>query len=102
VFPIDLGSDRPEIPYSVRIFAASKEFHDAYARDEEWTRRMPIHEAYVLFFLDMTGDAISAMNRRWDKAGRPGHFPDSLVVQDELRRIICLEDIHPGPGMEAP
>jgi hypothetical protein len=98
VFPIDTDAPRPEIPHSERIFAASKELHDAYARDEEWTRAMPLHEATVLFFLEMTGDAIHALNTRWDEAGRPGHFPDSLAVRDELNRIVCVEGICAGAG----
>lgn len=100
MFPIDTDSPRPDIPYSERIFAASKELHDAYARDEEWTRLMPLHEASVLFFLEMTGDAITALNKRWDEAGRPGPFPDSLAVRDELNRVVCLEDICAGAGQQ--
>ncbi|HEX9089245.1 MAG TPA: hypothetical protein VF867_17275 [Arthrobacter sp.] len=92
MFPIDIDAPRPVIPHSERIFAASKELHDAYARDEEWTRRMPIHEGYVFFFLEVTNDAIGDLIRRWDEAGRPGPFPDALAVQEELKRIICLED----------
>lgn len=92
MFPIDLMSDRPEIPYSERIFAASKEVFDAYARDEDWTRRVPMHEAYVLFFLETVSDAIGDLNQRWKDNGMVGEFPDSLAVQDELKRIICLED----------
>lgn len=92
MFPIDHSSDRPEVPYSERIFAASKEVLDAYARDEEWTRAMPLHEAYVLFFMETVNDAIGALNQRWKDNGMVGDFPDSLAVQDELKRIICLED----------
>ncbi|MET4143909.1 hypothetical protein [Arthrobacter sp. UYCo732] len=92
MFPIDTDAPRPEIPHAERIFAASKELHDAYARDEEWTRDKPLHEAYVLFFLETLNDAISALNDRWNQAGRIGPFPDSLAVSDELKRIICLED----------
>jgi hypothetical protein len=92
VFPIDLVSDRPEIPYSERIFAASKEVFDAYQRGEEWSHRVPLHEAYVLFFLEMTNDAIGDLINRWKTNGMVGEFPDALAVQDELKRIICLED----------
>jgi hypothetical protein len=92
VFPIDLTSDRPEVPYSERIFAASKEVSEAYERNEEWTRRVPLHEAYVLFFLETVNDAIGDLNQRWKDNGMVGAFPDSLAVQDELKRIICLED----------
>lgn len=94
MFPIDLMSDRPEVPYSERIFAASKEVFDAYERDEEWTRRVPLHEAYVLFFLEMTNDAIGDLIDRWKANGMVGEFPDALAVQDELKRIVCLEDEH--------
>lgn len=92
VFPIDPMAPRPETPHSERIFAASKEVHDAYTRGEDWTKDMPLHEAYVQFFLEMTGDAITDLINRWDVAGRPGNFPDALAVRDELNRIICLED----------
>lgn len=91
MFPLD-DSPRPEIPHAERIFAASKELHDAYARDEEWTRGQPLHEAYVLFFLETVNEAIGALNDRWKDNGMVGQFPDSLAVQDELKRIICLED----------
>lgn len=92
MFPIDVDAPRPKIPHSERIFAASKELHDAYTRDDEWTRRMPIHEAYVFFFLEVTNDAIGDLLDRWNDAGRIGSFPDSIAVQEELKRIICLED----------
>jgi hypothetical protein len=92
VFPIDIDAPRPEIPHAERIFAASKELHDAYARDEEWTRRLPLHEAYVFFFLEVTNDAIGDLIDRWKTNGMVGGFPDALAVQDELKRIICLED----------
>lgn len=92
MFPIDVDAPRPEVPHSERIFAASKELHDAYARDDEWTRRMPLHEAYVFFFLEATNDAISDLMERWKTNGMVGEFPDALAVQDELKRIICLED----------
>lgn len=99
MFPIDPYADRPAVPYSERIFAASKELHDAYGRGEEWTRAMPLHEASTLFFLEVLSDAIGDLNERWNAAGRPGPFPDSLDVQAELRRIICLED---GASQKAP
>lgn len=92
MFPIDIDARRPEVPHSERIFAASKELHDAYARDEEWTRSMPLHEAYVLFFLETISDAVGDLCDRWNAAGRIGTFPDSIAVQEELKRIICLED----------
>jgi hypothetical protein len=92
VFPIDLTSDRPAVPYSERIFAASKKVFEAYQRNDEWTRRVPLHEAYVLFFLETVNDAISDLNQRWKENGMVGGFPDSLAVQAELKRIICLED----------
>ena len=92
MFPIDIDAPRPEIPHAERIFAASKELHDAYARDEEWTRRLPLHEAYVFFFLEVTNDAIGDLIDRWKTNGMVGGFPDALAVQDELKRIICLED----------
>lgn len=91
MFPIDIDAPRPEIPHSERIFAASKELHDAYARDEEWTRVMPLHEASVLFFTEVIGDAMHALNTRWDEAGRPSDFPDALAVRDERNRIACAE-----------
>lgn len=84
MFPIDPEAPRPEIPHAERIFAASKELHDAYARGEEWTKAMPLHEAYVLFFLESISDAVSDLCERWHNAGRPGNFPDSIAVQHEL------------------
>lgn len=92
MFPVDNDAPRPAVPHSERIFAASKDLHDAYARGEEWTKVMPLHEAYVIFFLETVSDAIGALCDRWNAAGRPGHFPDSIAVQEELKRIICLED----------
>ena len=92
MFPIDSDAPRPAVPHSERIFAASKDLHDAYARGDEWTKVMPLHEAYVLFFLETISDAVSALCDRWNAAGRIGHFPDSIAVQEELKRIICLED----------
>ena len=100
MFPIDLGADRPEVPYSERIFAASKDVFDAYGRDEEWTRRVPLHEAYVLFFLEMTNDAIGDLIDRWKNTGMVGEFPDALAVQDELKWIICLEDKQAAEKLE--
>lgn len=94
MFPINLSSVRPEVPYSERIFAASREVFDAYERGEEWTLRVPLHEAYVLFFLETVNDAIGDLNDRWKNSGMVGGFPDSLAVQDELKRIICIEDRH--------
>lgn len=92
MFPLDIDAPRPEIPHAERIFAASKELHDAYARGEAWTRDRPLHEACVLFFLESLNEAICALNNRWSDGGRFGPFPDSLAVSDELKRIICLED----------
>jgi hypothetical protein len=92
VFPIDVDAPRPPIPHAERIFAASKELHDAYARGEECTKVMPLHEAYVVFFLETISDAVVAMTEKWHDSGRIGHFPDSIAVQHELQRIICLED----------
>mgnify|MGYP003542390455 FL=1 len=92
MFPIDVDAPRPKIPHAERIFAASKELHDAYARGDEWTKAMPLHEAYVLFFLETISDAVSDLCDRWNAAGRIGSFPDSIAVQEELKRIICLED----------
>lgn len=92
MFPIDVDAPRHGIPRAERIFAASKELHDAYARGEEWTKVMPLHEAYVIFFLETISDAVSDLCDRWNAAGRIGHFPDSIAVQEELKRIICLED----------
>ena len=90
--PVNADAPRPEIPHSERIFAASSELHDAYARGEEWTTVMPLHEAYVVFFLETISDAVSDLCDRWNAAGRIGSFPDSIAVQEELKRIICLED----------
>jgi hypothetical protein len=92
MFPVDLMADRPVVPHSERIFAASKELHDAYGRGEEWTLNVPLHEAYVLFFLEVTNDAIGDLVTRWKTNGMVGEFPDALAVQAELKRIICLED----------
>ncbi|HEX9228299.1 MAG TPA: hypothetical protein VF885_16980 [Arthrobacter sp.] len=92
MFPIDVDAPRPEVPHSERIFAASKELHDAYARGDEWTKAMPLHEAYVIFLLETVSDAVSDLCDRWNDAGRIGSFPDSIAVQEELKRIICLED----------
>lgn len=92
MFPIDVDAPRPQIPHSERIFAASRELHEAYARGEEWTKAMPLHEAYVQFFLETISDAVSDLCDRWNAAGRIGSFPDSIAVQAELSRIICLED----------
>lgn len=92
MFPVDVDAPRPAIPHSERIFAASKELHEAYARGDEWTKAMPLHEAYVQFFLETISDAVSDLCDRWNAAGRIGSFPDSIAVQEELSRIICLED----------
>lgn len=92
MFPVDTDAPRPAVPHSERIFAASKDLHDAYVREEAWTKVMPLHEAYTVFFLETVSDAVSALVDRWVAAGRPGHFPDALAVQEELKRIICLED----------
>lgn len=96
MFPIEVDAPRPETPHSERIFAASKELHDAYERGDEWTKAKPLHEAYVLFFMETLNDAIGALNDRWDEGGRIGPFPDSLAVQDELKWIICLEETPPA------
>lgn len=91
MFPIDIDAPRPEIPHSERIFAASKELHEAYARNEEWTKVMPLHEAAVQFVLETVSDATMSLILKWDEAGRPGAFPDALAVRDELNRIACIE-----------
>ncbi|QOT19712.1 hypothetical protein HMI59_23575 (plasmid) [Paenarthrobacter sp. YJN-5] len=92
MFPVDAMAPRPETPHAERIFAASKDLFDAWSRGESWALEKPLHEAYVIFFLETISDAISDLCMRWDAAGRPGNFPDSLAVQEELKRIICLED----------
>jgi hypothetical protein len=102
VFPVDIDAPRPDIPHAERIFAASKELHDAYARGDEWTKAMPLHEAYVQFFLETLNDAIGALMERWKTGGMVGEFPDALAVQDELKRIICLEDKQAAGAAVAP
>lgn len=92
MFPIDVLANRPETPHAERIFAASKDLYDAWARGEAWAVEKPLHEAYVIFFLETINDAISDLNQRWKNHGMVGNFPDSLEVQYELKRIICLED----------
>lgn len=92
MFPVDVDAPRPAIAHSERIFAASRDLHDAYVRGDEWTNAMPLHEACVIFFLETISDAVSDLCDRWNSAGRIGSFPDSIAVQEELKRIICLED----------
>lgn len=92
MFPVDDMAPRPETPHAERIFAASKDLFDAWSRGEAWALEKPLHEAYVIFFLETISDAISDLCDRWNAAGRPVNFPDSLAVQEELKRIICLED----------
>lgn len=92
MFPIDPAAPRPAVPHAERIFAASKELHDAYARGEEWTKAMPLHEACVIFFLETISDAAVAVAERWHEAGRIGTCPDTFAIQHELQRIICLEE----------
>lgn len=98
MFPVDPMAHRPETPHAERIFAASKDLYDAWTRGEAWAVEMPLHRAYVIFFLETINDAITDLNNRWDAAGRPGPFPDSLAVQGELKRIICLEDQQMDPA----
>lgn len=90
--PADTMAPRPDVPHSERIFAASRELFEAWERSEPWAVQKPLHEAYVLFFLDSIMDAITDLINRWKDDGMVGPFPDSLEVQDELRRIVCLED----------
>lgn len=92
MFPIDAMAPRPMTPHAERIFAASKDLFDAWSRGEAWAVEKPLHEAYVIFFLETISDAVVAMVERWNAAGRPGNYPDSLAVHHELARIICLED----------
>lgn len=92
MFPIDAMASRPEVPHAERIFAASKDLYDAWSRGESWALEMPLHRAYVFFFLESINDAIDDLIDRWKNGGMVGGFPDSLAVQDELKRIICLED----------
>lgn len=102
MFPIDVDAPRPALPHAERIFAASKELHDAYVRGEEWTRRLPIHEAYVFFLLEVANDAIGDLMERWKTSGMVGAFPDALAVQAELKRIICLEDKQAAEAVGTP
>lgn len=92
IFPVDVMAPRPATPHSERIFAASKDLYDAWSRGESWALEKPLHESYVIFFLETISDAVVAMVERWNAAGRPGNYPDSLAVHHELARIICLED----------
>lgn len=92
MFPIDDMAPRPEIPHAERIFAASKDLYSAWERGESWALDLPLHRAYVFFFLETINDAIGELNQRWKEHGMVGEFPDSLAVQDELKRIICIED----------
>lgn len=91
MFPIDAMAPRPDVPHAERIFAASKDLYDAWARGETWAVDTPLHSAYVLFFLETINDAIGDLVDRWKDNGMMGEFPDALAVQDDLRRIICVE-----------
>jgi hypothetical protein len=91
MFPIDTMAPRPDVPHAERIFAASKDLYDAWTRGETWAVDAPLHSSYVFFFLETITDAIGDLVDRWKDNGMVGEFPDALAVQDELRRIICVE-----------
>lgn len=91
MYPIDDNAPRPEIPYSERIFATSKELHEAYANKEPWTETTPLHEASVLLVLTAVEDATWALVDRWNDCGMMTPFPDALAVRDEIIRIVCKE-----------
>ncbi|MBG0738621.1 hypothetical protein IV500_04195 [Paeniglutamicibacter antarcticus] len=94
MWPFGYDAKEPVIPYSERIFAASAELHAAYARDEPWTRQMPLSEASVLLVTETIDTAIWRLINTWrDRwtAGDQQPFPAANDVHNELIRIVALE-----------
>lgn len=91
MWPIDPFAPEPAVPHSERIFAASRELHEAYARGDEWTKDVPLHEAAVLLVMETVDNSILALIDKWRDAGMPGAYPSVLEAHNELVRIASSE-----------